>query len=106
MSFYGNGGSLCCCMQMAIIPRPPVGHGWLRPAIGVVELSQSIVQVSFSRDQYSSERLSLVSTALCATVLTRLISIFLIVFFSFSLFQQNVRKLNFVINCGISSGVP
>lgn len=31
-------------MKMAIIPRPPVGHGWLRPAIGVVELSQSIVQ--------------------------------------------------------------
>lgn len=31
-------------MKMAIIPRPPHGHGWLRPAIGVVELSQSIVQ--------------------------------------------------------------
>lgn len=31
-------------MKMAIIPRPPVGHGWLRPAIGVVELSQSVVQ--------------------------------------------------------------
>ncbi|KAH0632430.1 hypothetical protein KY290_038603 [Solanum tuberosum] len=31
-------------MKMANIPRPPVGHGWLRPAIGVVELSQSIVQ--------------------------------------------------------------
>ncbi|WMV44552.1 hypothetical protein MTR67_037937 [Solanum verrucosum] len=31
-------------MKMAVIPRPPVGHGWLRPAIGVVELSQSIVQ--------------------------------------------------------------
>ncbi|XP_060201290.1 dnaJ protein ERDJ2-like [Lycium barbarum] len=31
-------------MKMAIIPRPPMGHGWLRPAIGVVELSQSVVQ--------------------------------------------------------------
>ncbi|XP_016483340.2 dnaJ protein ERDJ2-like [Nicotiana tabacum] len=31
-------------MKMAIIPRPPVGHGWLRPAIGVVELTQSVVQ--------------------------------------------------------------
>ncbi|CAA3032212.1 dnaJ ERDJ2A-like [Olea europaea subsp. europaea] len=29
---------------MAIIPRTPQGHGWLRPAIGVVELSQSIIQ--------------------------------------------------------------
>ncbi|KAK4348405.1 hypothetical protein RND71_031160 [Anisodus tanguticus] len=32
--------------KMAIIPRPPVGHGWLRPAIGVVELSQSVVQMA------------------------------------------------------------
>ncbi|XAR64646.1 hypothetical protein NMG60_11008401 [Bertholletia excelsa] len=31
-------------MKMAIIPRTPQGHGWLRPAIGVVELSQSIIQ--------------------------------------------------------------
>lgn len=31
-------------MKMAIIPRPPVGYGWLRPAIGVMELSQSVVQ--------------------------------------------------------------
>nr|GMD77719.1 DnaJ protein ERDJ2A-like [Ipomoea batatas] len=31
-------------MKMAIIPRTPLGHGWLRPAIGVVELSQSIIQ--------------------------------------------------------------
>ncbi|KAJ4955220.1 hypothetical protein NE237_012003 [Protea cynaroides] len=31
-------------MKMAIIPRSPQGHGWLRPAIGVVELSQSIIQ--------------------------------------------------------------
>ncbi|XP_058107762.1 dnaJ protein ERDJ2-like isoform X1 [Magnolia sinica] len=31
-------------MKMAVIPRTPQGHGWLRPAIGVVELSQSIIQ--------------------------------------------------------------
>ncbi|XP_058084267.1 dnaJ protein ERDJ2-like [Magnolia sinica] len=31
-------------MKMAVIPRSPQGHGWLRPAIGVVELSQSIIQ--------------------------------------------------------------
>ncbi|PKA63676.1 Chaperone protein dnaJ 39 [Apostasia shenzhenica] len=31
-------------VKIAVLPRPPVGHGWLRPAIGVVELSQSIVQ--------------------------------------------------------------
>lgn len=31
-------------MKMAIIPHTSQGHGWLRPAIGVVELSQSIVQ--------------------------------------------------------------
>ncbi|CAA0837879.1 DnaJ protein ERDJ2A [Striga hermonthica] len=31
-------------MKMAIIPRTQRGHGWLRPAIGVVELSQSIIQ--------------------------------------------------------------
>ncbi|KAK9082452.1 hypothetical protein Syun_031376 [Stephania yunnanensis] len=36
-------------MKMATIPRPPHGHGWLRPAIGTVELSQSIIQaVPFS----------------------------------------------------------
>ncbi|GFP97576.1 Dnaj protein erdj2a [Phtheirospermum japonicum] len=34
-------GSFCV---MAIIPRTQLGHGWLRPAIGVVELSQSIIQ--------------------------------------------------------------
>lgn len=34
-------------MQMAIIPRTPLGHGWLRPAIGVIELSQSIIQVFY-----------------------------------------------------------
>lgn len=32
-------------MQMAVIPRNTQGHGWLRPAIGVVELSQCIIQV-------------------------------------------------------------
>ncbi|KAG8376681.1 hypothetical protein BUALT_Bualt09G0089200 [Buddleja alternifolia] len=31
-------------MKMAIIPRTQQGHGWLRPAIGVIELSQSILQ--------------------------------------------------------------
>ncbi|KAF9597256.1 hypothetical protein IFM89_016397 [Coptis chinensis] len=31
-------------MKMAVIPRTPQGHGWLRPAVGVVELSQSIIQ--------------------------------------------------------------
>lgn len=31
-------------MKMAIIPRTSQGHGWLRPAIGVVELSQSVIQ--------------------------------------------------------------
>ncbi|KVH94604.1 DnaJ domain-containing protein [Cynara cardunculus var. scolymus] len=33
-------------MKMAVLQRPPHGHGWLRPAIGVVELSQSIIQVA------------------------------------------------------------
>ncbi|KAF1892314.1 hypothetical protein Lal_00010778 [Lupinus albus] len=31
-------------MKMAVIPRNAQGHGWLRPAIGIVELSQSIIQ--------------------------------------------------------------
>ncbi|XP_071701745.1 dnaJ protein ERDJ2A-like [Rutidosis leptorrhynchoides] len=31
-------------MKMAVLQRPPHGHGWLRPAIGVVELSQCIIQ--------------------------------------------------------------
>lgn len=31
-------------MKMAVIPRSSQGHGWLRPAIGVVELSQCIIQ--------------------------------------------------------------
>ena len=30
---------------MAVIPRTSQGHGWLRPATGVVELSQCIIQV-------------------------------------------------------------
>lgn len=32
-------------MKMAVIPRTAQGHGWLRPAVGVVELSQCIIQV-------------------------------------------------------------
>ncbi|KAK9989808.1 hypothetical protein SO802_030047 [Lithocarpus litseifolius] len=31
-------------MKMAVMPRNAQGHGWLRPAIGVVELSQCIIQ--------------------------------------------------------------
>ncbi|CAK9169285.1 unnamed protein product [Ilex paraguariensis] len=31
-------------MKMATVPRNPQGHGWLRPAVGVVELSQSFIQ--------------------------------------------------------------
>ncbi|GAV76318.1 DnaJ domain-containing protein/Sec63 domain-containing protein [Cephalotus follicularis] len=31
-------------MKMALIPRNAQGHGWLRPAVGVVELSQCIIQ--------------------------------------------------------------
>uniref|UniRef100_A0A6M2F3L6 J domain-containing protein n=1 Tax=Populus davidiana TaxID=266767 RepID=A0A6M2F3L6_9ROSI len=31
-------------MKMAVIPRTSQGHGWLRPATGVVELSQCIIQ--------------------------------------------------------------
>ncbi|GAB4858325.1 DnaJ protein erdj2a [Ancistrocladus abbreviatus] len=31
-------------MKMALVPRTPQGHGWLRPAMGVVELSQCIMQ--------------------------------------------------------------
>nr|GMD56718.1 DnaJ protein ERDJ2A-like [Ipomoea batatas] len=34
---------------MANLPRTSKGHGWLRPAIGVVELSQCIVQVTSYR---------------------------------------------------------
>lgn len=32
---------------MAIQPRTSHGYGWLRPAIGVVELSQNFIQVIF-----------------------------------------------------------
>ncbi|XP_057531686.1 dnaJ protein ERDJ2A [Amaranthus tricolor] len=31
-------------MKMALIPRTAQNHGWLRPAIGVVELSQCVIQ--------------------------------------------------------------
>ncbi|KMZ71722.1 Chaperone protein dnaJ [Zostera marina] len=31
-------------LKISVIPRSPQGHGWLRPAIGVVELSQCIFQ--------------------------------------------------------------
>ncbi|KAF7016140.1 hypothetical protein CFC21_029819 [Triticum aestivum] len=31
-------------VKIALLPRSPNGFGWLRPAIGVVELSQSIIQ--------------------------------------------------------------
>ncbi|KAK7244947.1 hypothetical protein RIF29_39776 [Crotalaria pallida] len=31
-------------MKMALIPHPPHGYGWLRPAIGVIELSQNVIQ--------------------------------------------------------------
>lgn len=31
-------------MKMAVIPRTAQGHGWLRPPVGVVELSQCIIQ--------------------------------------------------------------
>ncbi|CAF2176948.1 dnaJ protein ERDJ2A [Brassica rapa] len=31
-------------LKMAVLPRTSQGHGWLRPAVGVVELSQCIVQ--------------------------------------------------------------
>lgn len=31
--------------QMALVPRNAQGHGWLRPAVGVAELSQCIIQV-------------------------------------------------------------
>lgn len=34
-------------VQMTIIPRPSQRHGWLRPAIGVVELSQCLIQVPY-----------------------------------------------------------
>jgi hypothetical protein len=42
---------------MAVIPRNAQGHGWLRPAIGVVELSQCIIQV-MNLSQYKLLQLS------------------------------------------------
>ncbi|XWS43448.1 hypothetical protein CRYUN_Cryun16bG0104700 [Craigia yunnanensis] len=33
-------------MKMALIPRTAQGHEWLRPAIGVIELTQNIVRAS------------------------------------------------------------
>lgn len=83
-------------MQMAIIPRPPVGHGWLRPAIGVVELSQSVVQVSFPESQYFSERSALVSTSVVwshAYPFSSHISYHFLI--SFPFFQHKVRKVTF-----------
>lgn len=40
-----NWSSCLLFMQMATVPRTAKGHGWLRPAIGIVELSQCITQV-------------------------------------------------------------
>ncbi|GMN44524.1 hypothetical protein TIFTF001_013704 [Ficus carica] len=37
-------------MKMAVIPRTAQGHGWLRPPVGVVELSQCIIQVMHFKD--------------------------------------------------------
>jgi len=34
-------------LQIAVLPRNPHGFGWLRPATGVIELSQNIIQVVF-----------------------------------------------------------
>ncbi|KAG6528486.1 dnaJ protein ERDJ2-like [Zingiber officinale] len=31
-------------VKIAVMPRSPHGHGWLRPATGIVELSQCIIQ--------------------------------------------------------------
>ena len=50
---WGGGGGIYFCtimnsllpVQMAVLPRTAQGHGWLRPATGVVELSQCIIQV-------------------------------------------------------------
>jgi hypothetical protein len=33
-------------MQIAVLPRSH-GFGWLRPAVGVIELSQNIIQVCY-----------------------------------------------------------
>ncbi|CAF2065979.1 unnamed protein product [Brassica napus] len=32
-------------LKMAVLPRTAQGHGWLRPAVGVVELSQWLIRV-------------------------------------------------------------
>ncbi|KAF7131485.1 hypothetical protein RHSIM_Rhsim09G0201000 [Rhododendron simsii] len=52
-------------MKMALVPRTAQGHGWLRPAIGVLELSQCIIQKvrSFQdlRDMAPEERAELLS---------------------------------------------
>ncbi|CAN6913504.1 unnamed protein product [Brassica oleracea] len=43
-------------MKMAVIPHNEQGHGWLSPALGVIELSQCIVQaVPLSLRKLSSE---------------------------------------------------
>ncbi|PKA56614.1 hypothetical protein AXF42_Ash012744 [Apostasia shenzhenica] len=31
-------------VKIAVMPRSPHGHGWLRPAVGILELSQCVVQ--------------------------------------------------------------
>ncbi|KAI8540402.1 hypothetical protein RHMOL_Rhmol09G0261000 [Rhododendron molle] len=52
-------------IKMALIPRTAQGHGWLRPAIGVLELSQCIIQKvrSFQelRDMAPEERADLLT---------------------------------------------
>jgi Na+-driven multidrug efflux pump len=40
-----NQFAVMFCWQMAVAARNAEGHGWLRPALGVMELSQSIIQV-------------------------------------------------------------
>lgn len=55
---------------MALIPRTARGHGWLRPAIGVVELSQNIIQVCFYAPCLESILLSgNLGLSLCMTLL-------------------------------------
>ncbi|CDY52910.1 BnaA06g00080D [Brassica napus] len=44
-------------LKMAVLPRTAQGHGWLRPAVGVIELSQCIVQDILG--QYSMVNLEL-----------------------------------------------
>eukprot|EP00246_Nothoceros_aenigmaticus_P007037 TRINITY_DN20630_c0_g1_i1.p1 TRINITY_DN20630_c0_g1~~TRINITY_DN20630_c0_g1_i1.p1 ORF type:complete len:708 (-),score=159.22 TRINITY_DN20630_c0_g1_i1:163-2286(-) len=43
-------------MKMAVTPRTSEGHGWLRPAVGVMELSQCIMQAVPLSARKSSER--------------------------------------------------